>query len=116
MTDRPPAGERAARDSSLYARAAGRAARLTAPPPRCPCISTRALRRNMSYFCNTSLTRAMYYGTKIVAIGKNYGAHIVEMGGSTAARAPRPLYFLKPSSSVIAAGGAGGCAPSHFHN
>jgi acylpyruvate hydrolase len=48
-----------------------------------------------------------YSGTKIVAIGKNYAAHAVEMGGSAARRAS-PLFFLKPSSSVVQAGGAGG--------
>ena len=46
----------------------------------------------------------MYSGTKIVAIGKNYAAHAVEMGGSPAKRAA-PLFFLKPSSSVVQAAG-----------
>ena len=37
---------------------------------------------------------------KIVAVAKNYAAHALEMGGS-AAKAPRPTFFLKPASSVI---------------
>jgi len=44
----------------------------------------------------------MFTGTKIVAIGKNYAAHAVEMGGSAAKRAS-PLFFLKPPSSVVQA-------------
>ena len=48
----------------------------------------------------------MFNGTKIVAIGKNYAAHAVEMGGSPARRAA-PLFFLKPPSSVVQAAAAG---------
>jgi len=44
-----------------------------------------------------------YSGTKILAIGKNYAKHKVEMGG-TAARLDVPLFFLKPNSSVIRPG------------
>jgi acylpyruvate hydrolase len=44
--------------------------------------------------------RRTYWGTKIVAIGKNYGAHKVEMGG-TAERSAEPVLFFKPSSSVV---------------
>lgn len=39
-----------------------------------------------------------------MAIGKNYAAHAVEMGGSPVKRAA-PLFFLKPSSSVVQAVG-----------
>lgn len=49
----------------------------------------------------------MFTGTKIVAIGKNYAAHAVEMGGSPVRRAA-PLFFLKPPSSVVQAGRQGG--------
>ena len=56
-----------------------------------------------------SAYRYRYSGTKIVAIGKNYAAHAVEMGGSAARRAS-PLFFLKPSSSVVQAGGGAGGA------
>lgn len=48
-------------------------------------------------------TGARYSGTKIVAIGKNYSKHKVEMGG-TPERLEQPLFFLKPSSSVINVG------------
>jgi acylpyruvate hydrolase len=41
----------------------------------------------------------LYSGTKILAIGKNYAKHKVEMGG-TAERLAKPLFFLKPNSSV----------------
>lgn len=39
--------------------------------------------------------------SKIVAIGKNYGAHVEEMGGGVPAE---PLMFLKPPSSLIGPG------------
>ena len=38
---------------------------------------------------------------KIVCVGRNYGAHVDELGH---ARAPEPLLFLKPPSAVIGAG------------
>lgn len=41
-----------------------------------------------------------YSGSKILAIGKNYAKHKVEMGG-TPERLETPLFFLKPNSSVI---------------
>lgn len=42
----------------------------------------------------------IYYGTKIVAVAKNYAKHKVEMGG-TPDKLEKPAFFLKPSSSVI---------------
>lgn len=39
--------------------------------------------------------------SKIVCVGKNYRAHAAEMGGELPAE---PLFFLKPSSSVIGPG------------
>lgn len=39
--------------------------------------------------------------SKIVAVGKNYAKHAVEMGGEVP---PEPLIFLKPSTTVIAPG------------
>jgi 2-keto-4-pentenoate hydratase/2-oxohepta-3-ene-1,7-dioic acid hydratase in catechol pathway len=39
--------------------------------------------------------------SKIVCVGKNYRDHAAEMGGEVPAE---PLYFLKPSSSVIGPG------------
>jgi len=39
--------------------------------------------------------------SKIVAVGKNYPAHAIEMGTTTP---PEPLLFIKPSTAVIAAG------------
>jgi acylpyruvate hydrolase len=44
--------------------------------------------------------RRPYWGTKIVAIGKNYAAHKVEMGG-TPERPAEPVFFFKPNSSVV---------------
>ena len=52
----------------------------------------------------SSVSRAVYWGTKVVAVAKNYGAHKVEMGG-TPERAAAPAIFLKPNSSVIGPGG-----------
>jgi len=54
----------------------------------------------MSAAVGAALARARYSGTKLVAIGKNYAKHKVEMGG-TAERLEQPLFFLKPNSSVI---------------
>ena len=48
---------------------------------------------------------ASYWGTKIVAVAKNYGAHAVEMGGKAEKQAA-PSIFLKPNSSVIGPGSA----------
>lgn len=42
--------------------------------------------------------------TKIVAVGKNYAAHAKEMGGGQADPDGEPIFFLKPSSSVIGPG------------
>jgi 2-keto-4-pentenoate hydratase/2-oxohepta-3-ene-1,7-dioic acid hydratase in catechol pathway len=39
--------------------------------------------------------------SKVVAVGKNYPAHAIEMGTTTPAE---PLLFIKPSTAVIAAG------------
>ncbi len=40
--------------------------------------------------------------SKVVGIGKNYAAHVAEMKGVTGGDAPEePLFFLKPSTSVI---------------
>lgn len=47
-----------------------------------------------------ALKRRSYWGSKIVAIGKNYSKHKVEMGG-TPERLSEPMFFFKPSSSVI---------------
>ncbi len=41
--------------------------------------------------------------SKVVCVGKNYAAHAAEMGGEVP---ERPLFFLKPSSSVIGPGEA----------
>ncbi len=42
--------------------------------------------------------------SKVVAIGKNYADHVVEMGGATGELPPEPLMFLKPNTSVIGPG------------
>jgi len=42
-----------------------------------------------------------FTGSKIVAVAKNYAAHIAEMGGAAAAAPARPAFFLKPPSSVV---------------
>lgn len=45
--------------------------------------------------------------TKVVCVGKNYAEHITELGGDLGADTPppdEPLFFLKPSSSVIGPG------------
>lgn len=47
--------------------------------------------------------------SKVVAIGKNYAEHASEMGGDVP---ERPLVFLKPSTSVIGAGGTIDYPPS----
>ncbi|MBW4483844.1 MAG: fumarylacetoacetate hydrolase family protein [Tildeniella torsiva UHER 1998/13D] len=39
--------------------------------------------------------------SKVVAVGKNYAAHAAEMGGEAP---PEPLLFIKPSTTVTAAG------------
>jgi 2-keto-4-pentenoate hydratase/2-oxohepta-3-ene-1,7-dioic acid hydratase in catechol pathway len=39
--------------------------------------------------------------SKVVAVGRNYREHVAEMGGEVPAE---PLFFLKPSSSVIGPG------------
>jgi 2-keto-4-pentenoate hydratase/2-oxohepta-3-ene-1,7-dioic acid hydratase in catechol pathway len=40
--------------------------------------------------------------SKIICIGKNYGAHVEEMGGNVP---QEPLMFLKPPSSLVGSGG-----------
>ena len=40
--------------------------------------------------------------SKVVAIGKNYAAHVAEMGGGEAPK--EPLMFLKPNTSVVGPG------------
>ena len=52
------------------------------------------------------MSKYVYAGTKLVCVGKNYAAHSLEMGGTAAKRA-EPLFFLKPSSSVVQAGADG---------
>lgn len=42
--------------------------------------------------------------TKIVAVGRNYAAHAQELGNAVPAPDDLPLFFLKPSSSVIGPG------------
>jgi acylpyruvate hydrolase len=39
------------------------------------------------------LTRFVEFGRKIVCVGKNYGSHAIEMGGTVP---QKPLIFLKP--------------------
>lgn len=40
--------------------------------------------------------------SKVVCVGKNYAAHVAEMGGSEKAEAPTdPLIFLKPNTAII---------------
>lgn len=48
----------------------------------------------------------MYTGSKILAIGRNYAAHAAEMGAPASGKRAAPLFFLKPSSSVIHPGAA----------
>lgn len=42
--------------------------------------------------------------TKIVAVGRNYAAHAEELGNTVPGDDDLPLFFLKPSSSVIGPG------------
>lgn len=42
--------------------------------------------------------------TKVVAVGRNYAAHAEELGNTVPAQDGMPLFFLKPSSSVIGPG------------
>lgn len=51
----------------------------------------------------TSSRAAVFSGSKIVAVAKNYAKHKVEMGG-TPAKLESPAFFLKPASSVVAPG------------
>lgn len=44
---------------------------------------------------------AVFRGSKVVAIGKNYAKHVIEMGGKGAKAPEAPMFFIKPASSVI---------------
>lgn len=50
--------------------------------------------------------KAWYNGTKIVCVAKNYADHVKEMGGKPKPAAAPPVFFLKPSSSVVHPPGA----------
>ena len=43
------------------------------------------------------LARFVEFGRKIICIGKNYGAHAKEMGGTVP---EKPIVFLKPGHFV----------------
>jgi len=44
--------------------------------------------------------------SKVVAVGRNYAEHALEMGGNTDPTTEPPIVFLKPSTSVIGPGDA----------
>ncbi|KAF5198875.1 Acylpyruvase fahd1 protein [Thalictrum thalictroides] len=56
----------------------------------------------MATAASSALQKFTTLGTKIVAVGRNYGAHAIELGNTIP---KEPIIFLKPTSSYLPNGG-----------